>query len=63
VACGSFVVHCCSSFFAMTVYVSNSGPLPPPPWGYFAAMLFVLIGLRWGCVCKIFITNGLLAKY
>jgi len=43
--------------------VSNSGPTPLPPWGYFAAMFFVLIGLRRGCVCKIFITNELLAKY
>jgi hypothetical protein len=41
-------------------------PIPatsPSPWGYFAAMFFVLIGLRRGGVCKIFITNELLAKY
>ncbi len=43
--------------------VSNSGRTPLPPWGYFAAMFFVLIGLRSGRVCKIFITNELPAKY
>jgi hypothetical protein len=38
-------------------------PLPPPPWGYFAAMFLVLIDLQVECVCKIFITNELFAKY
>jgi hypothetical protein len=38
-------------------------PLPPPLQGIFSFMLFVLFDLRTVGVCKIFISNGLAAKY
>jgi hypothetical protein len=38
-------------------------PLPPPPRGYFGPKISGFNGLRGVGVSKIFITNGLRAKY
>jgi hypothetical protein len=42
---------------------SSAGRDAPSPRGYFGRKGPIFIGLRIGCVCKIFITKGLPAKY
>jgi hypothetical protein len=62
VRCGDLVVLRCILFQGVFIRCLFS-TLPPPPWGYFAAMSFIMNGLRRVSVCKIFITKELFAKY